>query len=191
MEEGKMDAEAKISIETFKTVTKAIARSRSLDTMTNHLAQMLVAALGIKGCAIFFLNPETRELEMLASFGLSPDYLTKGPLLADKSIGSDLTGEPVVISDVSRDVKLQYPEAAKKEGIAAILSIPIVFLNEVIGVLRLYHHEVWNISKEDLDSLHVLAQNIGLAMTYTRLLNAMHSIVEVTGEVLPQRLPPE
>lgn len=186
-----MSTEAKITIETFKTVTKAIARSRNLDIMTNHLAQMLVAALGIKGCAIFFLNPDTRELEMLASFGLSPDYLTKGPLLVDKSIGSDLAGEPVVIPDVSRDVKLQYPEAAKKEGIAAILSIPIVFLNEVIGVLRLYHHVVWNISNEDLDSLHVLAQNIGLAMTYTRLLNAIHTIVEVTGEVLPQTLPPE
>jgi signal transduction protein with GAF and PtsI domain len=86
-----MSAEAKINIETFKAVTKAIARSRNLDIMTNHLTQLLVAALDIKGCAIYFLNPETRELEMLASFGLSTNYLTKGPILADKSRGSTIT----------------------------------------------------------------------------------------------------
>jgi signal transduction protein with GAF and PtsI domain len=180
-----MSAEAKINIETFKAVTKAIARSRNLDIMTNHLTQLLVAALDIKGCAIYFLNPETRELEMLASFGLSTNYLTKGPILADKSIGSDLVGEPVIIPDINKDARLQYPEEAKKEGIAAILTVPIVFLNDVIGALRLYHHEVWNPSEQDLDSLHLLAENVGLAMTYTRLVNAIDSIVEVTRQVLP------
>ncbi len=180
-----MSTEARINIGTFKAVTKAIARSRNLDVMTNHLTQLLVAALDIKGCAIYFLNPETRELEMLASFGLSANYLTKGPILVDKSIGSDLVGEPVIIPDINKDTRLQYPEEAKKEGIAAILTVPIVFLNDVIGVLRLYHHEVWYLSEQDLDSLYLLAENVGLAMTYTRLVNAIDSIAEVTREVLP------
>lgn len=180
-----MSADAKITIDTFKTVTKAIAKSDNLDLMTNHLAQLLVAALDIKGCTIFILNPETRELEILASFGLSPKYLSKGPLLADKSIAANLKGEPVIVSDVSKDKTIQYPEEAKKEGIAAILSIPIVFSNETLGALRLYHREVWHISERDVDSLHLLAENIGLAMTYTRLLNAVHSITEVITMALP------
>ena len=186
-----MSTDAKITIDTFKTVTKAISKSDNLDLMTNHLAQLLVAALDIKGCTIFILNPETRELEILASFGLSPKYLSKGPLLADKSIAANLKGEPVIVSDVSKDKNIQYPEEAKTEGIAAILSIPIVFSNETLGALRLYHHEIWHISEHDLDSLHLLAENIGLAMTYTRLLNAIDSIVEVTSGVLPSRLLPE
>ena len=60
-----------------------------------------------------------------------------------------------------------------------------IFLNEIIGALRLYHHEVWNISQQDLDSLHLLAENIGLAMTYTRLLNAVKSIAEIVQVALP------
>lgn len=181
-----MNTEAKVTMETLKTVAKAIAESDSLDTMSNRLVQLLVSALDIKGCAIFFLNPEAKELEVLASFGLSPDYLTKGPVSADRSIAAGLKGKAVIIRDVSKDTTLQYPEEAKKEGISAIVSIPIGFSREIIGVLRLYHHEVWDLSEEDVDSLQLLASNVGLAMAYTRLLNAVQSISEVTRSVLPE-----
>ena len=43
-----MSQENKITIETFKTVINAIAQSHNLDIMTNHLAQLLVAALDIQ-----------------------------------------------------------------------------------------------------------------------------------------------
>jgi len=185
-----MSTEDRITIETFKAVTKAIAQSDNLDIMTNHLAQLLVAALDIKGCAIFILDPETTELEILASFGLSPKYLTKGPVAADKSLAANLKGTPVIVADVSKDENIQYPEEAKKEGIAAIASVPIVFLNEVLGALRLYHHDVWHISDQDLDSLHLLAENVGLVLTYTRLLNAIQSITEVINMALPTDLLP-
>jgi hypothetical protein len=46
----------------------------------------------------------------------------------------------------------------------------------VIGALRLYHKDVWDVSDRDVDSLMVLAENIGLAMTYTRVLNALKTI---------------
>jgi signal transduction protein with GAF and PtsI domain len=171
-----MAAETRINIEIFKTVTKAIAESDNLDIMANHLAQLLVATLDIKGCAIFVLEPESKELEILASFGLSPKYLSKGPIQADKSFAMNLEGKPV---------DLQYPAEAKIEGIGAIVSIPILFLHEVIGVLRLYHPDIWRISEQDLDSLILLAENIGLAMSYTRLHNAMQSITEVVNRALP------
>ncbi len=183
-----MNTETKINIEIFKTVTKAIATSNDLDIMCNHLAQLLVTTLDIKGCGIFILNPEIGELELLASFGLSAKYLSKGQIRASESISDTFGGKPVVISDVNEDKTLQYPEEAEKEGIAAIVSIPIIFLGEVIGTLRLYHHQVWNIADQDLDSLILLGENIGLAMTYTRLLNAVQSIDEVINSSLPKEL---
>jgi len=47
----------------------------------------------------------------------------------------------------------------------------------------LYHHEQWEISKTDIDSLLVLAENIGLAMTYTRLLNALKEVKDTVDDV--------
>ncbi len=185
-----MNEEHKITIETFKTVTKAIAHSNNLEIMTAHLSQLLVAALNIKACAIYVLDLETKRLEILASFGLSPKYLSKGPVMADKSIAANLDGQAVIVEDVSKDDHIQYPEEAAKEGIKAILSIPITVSGSVLGALRLYHSEIWRISEEDLDSLHLLAEWVGLAMTHISLLKAIYSIDEIIHLELPINIAP-
>lgn len=184
-----MSANDKIDMNIFQVVTKAIAESDNLSIMADHLTHLLVGALEIKACTIFALNLDAEELEVLATFGLSTDYTNKGPLLADKSIGCTLRGEPILIKDVSDTDRLQYPEEAKEEGIGGIVSLPILFYGESIGVLRLYHYEVWDISDRDVKSLLILGENIGLAMMYTRLVNALQSIHE-TMTTLPSDLLP-
>ena len=86
---------------------------------------------------------------------------------------------------------MQYPEEAEKEGICAIVSLPVVFMKEVIGVLRLYHYKEWDLSDQDMDSLAALADNIGLAMTFIRYHNAVHSIAEVIGNTFSVELTPK
>ena len=186
-----MSAAEKIDIDLFKVVFRAIAQSDNLEIMANHLTQLLVAALEIKGCTIFALNPDSNELEDLASFGLSVNYLQKGPVLSDKSIADTFSGKPIVIPDINNSDRLQYPEDAKKEGIASIVSVPIKFYGRIIGALRLYHHTVWDISEKDVDSLLVLSENIGLAMTYTRVLNALKTIRFTVDDIHSIWLPGE
>ncbi len=114
--------------------------------------------------------------------------MNKGPILADKSIGDALKGEPIVIEDVTKTDKLQYPKEASKEGIGSMVSLPVRFYGDPIGALRLYHSEPWDISKRDLESLQLLADNVALAMMYTRLLNALQSIKDTIKE-LPMDVP--
>lgn len=178
-----MDVDTKITIQTFKAVTKAIAESSNLELMTNCLAQLLVSELDLKGCAIYILDSQSNELEMMASFGLRPKYLSKGPLSADKSLAANLLGEPVIVTNVMKDENVQYPEEAMQEGIASIVSIPVIFMGEVIGAMRLYHYEEWDVSEEDMDSLMLLAENVGLALSYTSLSNAVQTINEVIQTV--------
>ena len=178
-----MSAEEKIDIDLFKLVFRAMAQSDNLEIMANHLTQLLVAALEIKGCTIFALDPELDELEVLASFGMSTSYLQKGPILSEKSIADTFRGKPIVIPDANNTDRLQYPQNAKNEGIGAIVSVPIKFYGKVIGALRLYHNKVWDISDRDVDSLLVLAENIGLAMTYTRVLKALKTIRYTVNDI--------
>jgi len=175
----------RINIDVFKTVTRAIAESDNLGLMANHLTQLLAGALAIKGCTIFALNPESRELEILASFGLSLAYLNKGPIYLDESLEHLGEGKPVLFGDVTSGEALQYPEQAATEGIRAMITVPVNFCGEFIGALRLYHHKTWEISDADLDSLLLLAETVGLAMTYTRLLNAVQGVREALGELPP------
>jgi len=180
-----MVAEDRIDIDIYKVVTRAIAGSDNLEDMAIQLTRLLVGALGIKGSTIFVLNPDTKELEALASFGLSINYMNKGPILVKKSLDHQLRVEPIVIRDVTTSDRLQYPEDAEKEGIRAIVSLPINLHGKLIGVLRLYHYEQWDVSKRDLDSLMVFSENIGLALMYTRLLQALKSVKETVSEIHP------
>ena len=173
----------KIDIEVIKLIIRAIARSDSLDAMGNQLTQLLVSAMEIKGATLFALNPVTEELEILASFGLSVHFVNKGPVIAPKSIGWAANRESVIISDTSSSDQLQYPDQAKEEGIASIVSIPVIFHGRIIGALRLYHHEVWEISEEDLDALNVIAENIGMAMMYSRILIALRDVKSTVNDI--------
>ena len=178
-----MASAEKIDIEVFKTVARAIAESDNLEIMTSHLTQLLVGVLEIKGCSIFALEPQSGELEILSSFGLSMGYLHKGPVFSNRSIGDIKKGKPVIIRDLKNTDLLQYPQEALAEGIGAIVSLPIKFYGRNIGAVRLYHHQQWDISERDIDSLLVLAENIGLALMYTRLLNALKEVKNTVNEV--------
>ncbi|MBL0715040.1 MAG: GAF domain-containing protein [Desulfosarcina sp.] len=178
-----MPTEDKINIDILKVVTRAIAGSCNLEIMAKRLAQLLVGALEIKGATLFATNIVSKELEVLGSFGLSISYMNKGPVFLDRSICAARKKEAVVVRDVSRSKVLQYPEDAAKEGIGAIVGVPIFFSGKVIGALRLYHYEVWNISEQDLDSLYVLTDIIGLAMMYARMYNAVSDVKAIVGDI--------
>jgi len=178
-----MAVQSKIDLEIFQLVFEVITKSENADTMANQLTQVLVGALGIKGATIFVLNPELEELEILASSGLSINYVNKGPVLVDKSIKLSSNREPVIISDATTSDRLQYPDKAKEEDIRAIVSLPIILHGKIVGALRLYRSQVWDISEQDVEHLQVVAQNIGVALMYFRLANAVLSVKETVNEV--------
>jgi GAF domain-containing protein len=178
-----MVTEDKIGIGIVKLICRSIDKSDDLEQIAADLTAVFVGTLGIKGCAIFAFNPETKELEMLANSGLSISYLNKGPVLASKSLEQESMDQPIVISNVSKSDRLQYPEHARTEGIGAIISLPIKLTEEFVGVLRLYHYETWDVSENDVDTLLLIAQHLGLVMMYARLRNALVVVKEAVSEV--------
>ncbi len=178
-----MAANDKIKMDVFKLISRSITDSANLETMCNQMPPILVSALEIKGATLFALNPESSELEILGTSGLSANFVNKGPVLAPKSIGWAADKEPVTVGDVSKSDRLQYPENAKEEGICAIVSVPVIFSGKIIGALRLYHGETWEISQNDLDALHIVAASMGMVMMYGRILNALYDIRSTANDV--------
>lgn len=178
-----MSTENKIDMDLFKVVKNAMSTSGDIENMGSSLVQLLTGALDIRGCTLFVSNPETKELEILTTFGLSPDYISKGAISSEKSIAAIYKQKPVMIQDTSASDLLQYPDAAIKEGIKAIISLPVVFNEKVIGALRLYNNESWQISDRDVETLMLFADHVGMAMMYTRILNAFTAIRKTVMDV--------
>lgn len=165
--------------ETLLKVTGSISHSRNSEEVALMTVESITTALGVKGCALFLINRNMDELRIAASFGLSDDYINKGPLSVKHSIAKSLQEGPVAIYDVTDDPRIQYPEEAKKEGIASILSIPIVSGGNVIGALRVYTSENWEFTLDDVDFVQALAQITGMALRQSKLYQGQKESIRV------------
>ncbi|MFO8048440.1 MAG: GAF domain-containing protein [Desulfosudaceae bacterium] len=165
--------------DTLLKVTNAISHSREPEEVVLMTVESIKTALDVKGCTLFLINRNTNELEVAASHGLSREYLDKGPLSALKSIADSLEEGPIAISDVSDDPRLQYPEAARTEGIASLLSVPVVTGTRVIGALRIYTAEPWDFTLEDVNFIQAMANITGMAVGMARHLRGMKESIEI------------
>lgn len=158
-----------LNYETLIKVTRSLSKSKDPEEVIKTTVESMKSALGIKGCSLFLINRQSKELEVAASTGLSDEYLNKGKVSAFRSIAASLEDGPVAVYDVSDDPRIQYPEAAEKEGIASILSVPIMIGDEAIGTLRAYTAEKWEFTLDDVNFVQALAQIAGIIIEMTRL----------------------
>jgi GAF domain-containing protein len=145
------------SLELFRElrdVTSAILSSLNSIEVMDLILDKLIKLMNVKGSSLRLINETTRELELVASRGLSKTYLKKGPVHADKSISEALRGEPALVT---------------KEGIASILSIPITAQDRVIGVLRLYSAEPRKYNRDDVSFLLAVAEIAGVVIINAKL----------------------
>lgn len=167
-----------INYESLIKITKALSMTKDPEDVVMITAESVKSALGVKGCVVFLINNKTDELEIAAAYGLSKEYLEKGPVSSMRSIASSLE-EPVGIYDVTDDPRIQYPEAAKKEGIASILSVPVVAGGRLIGALRVYTSEPWEFTLEDVNFVSSVAQIVGMAIEMCRLYKGLKNSIEI------------
>jgi signal transduction protein with GAF and PtsI domain len=179
-----------INYETLLKVAKSISHSKDPEEVVLMTVESIKTALDAKGCSLFLINSKTNELALAASYGLSDEYLNKGPISALHSIAQSLEDGPVAIYDVMDDPRIQYPKEAQKEGIASLLSLPIIVGGHLIGAMRVYASEPWEFTLEDVNFVQALAQIAGMAINmarYTKGLKSSIDVLKTMREVQTQR----
>jgi signal transduction protein with GAF and PtsI domain len=173
----------RLNYETFLRVANTISHSKEPEEVALMTVEGIKTALNIKGCALFLLNQATNELKVAASYGLSDEYLNKGPLSALHSIAKSIADGPVAISDVTNDPRLQYPDEAQNEGIASILSVPVQVNQKTMGALRVYTSEPWEFTLDDVNFVYALAQIAGMSIRLARYSKGMLASIEVLKDM--------
>ncbi len=168
-----------MNYETLLKVSGAMSMSKDPEEVILLIVESVKTALEAKGCALFLINRKTDELEVASSFGLSEDYVNKGPVSSLRSIAQSLQEGPVAIYDVADDPRIQYPEEAKKEGIASILSVPIMVHGNAIGALRVYTSQPWEFTMDDVNFVQAVAQMAGMAIETSRLYKGLKDSIEI------------
>jgi len=169
-------------------VAAAANSARTPESVLRSIVERVAQATGAKGCSLMLLTPDRKLLLHTVACGLSDWYVRKGPVSADRSISEALEGKPVAILDATEDERVQYRQQAKKEGIASILSVPMMLREETIGVIRVYTAEPRQFTTDDIYFVGAVANLGAIALENARLYDAVQKDYQAfRGEMLEWR----
>jgi GAF domain-containing protein len=158
-------------ITTLLNIAKALTSARNLPAVLNYVVSSIANLFRAKACSIRLINEANKTLELAAAFGLSDHYLKKGPVEIEKSLVDKeaLEGATVFIRDVTKDIRWQYPEEAKREGIVSVMVAPLVVKKKKVGVIRVYLDRPHKFSSSEQQFLKAIARHASIALENARL----------------------
>ena len=95
--------EKKVYLENYQNICKAISVSLSLEEVLSLIVTNVVKVMNVKASMLRLLNKNTDKLEVAAYYGLSEEYVNKGPVASDASISDALSGKTVSVYDIQSD----------------------------------------------------------------------------------------
>ncbi len=146
-------------------ITSTLDAEKVLDV----IVQKVPKVIGVDAATIRLLDPAGEKLILVASSGLSREYLNRGPIDAEESVTKALAGIPVAITDASSYPHIAHAKAIQKEGIKSILVAPIIIKEDIKGVLRLLTKTRRFFNNNEIEFVAALAEQCGIAIENARI----------------------
>lgn len=153
----------------FLDITKAITASLDPKEVFELIVTKIPQVVHVDAATIRLLDPTRQKLVLEAASGLSETYLNRGPVDAEESVLSALEGTSIAIRDAANDSRIDYPEAARQEGIQSILVAPIPIRGKITGILRLLSRTQREFNSLEIEFVTALAEQCGIAIENARI----------------------
>jgi two-component system, NtrC family, sensor kinase len=155
--------ESGIDFEKLYGVLRAISASIDSQHQVKPVLETVVKEgteiLRAKGALIRFRNTGSRQLELMAAYGLSKQYLLKGPVVSENRLLNICNlNQLVIYRDIFSDPRIQYPQEAWREGIRMILDAPLKYDSDFLGLIRFFFSESREFSTEELNFILLIAE---------------------------------
>ena len=152
------------------------------ESVLDAIVKTVSQALQAKGCSLMLFASDRETLVHMAAHGLSDWYVRKGPLSADESMSQALEGKPVAVLNATEDARVQYREQARQEGIASMLSAPVLLKEEIVGVIRVYTAIPHEFTSDEIYFVQAAANLGAIALENARELEQCHTEVDKLEE---------
>ena len=166
----------RIFLAEYMAISRAMSTYGDFTLLTNHLVEGMCRSFKVRACSLLLYDDREEQLFHVADHGLSQKYLDKGTIVVDSKYCAYFLGEPIFIENLQTDPRVQYPEAGAEEGLVSMLSVPIKFRKETIGILRIYNDEAWTLHPDDIESFCSLGEHLGLVIELNGLKNFIEQV---------------
>jgi signal transduction histidine kinase len=166
--------------ESLASVSQAINSALNLDDALKVITYEASVLMQAKMCSLMMVD-ETREwLDLRASFGAGEAYLHKGRLSVEESLLGIVVRrrKPLQVENVQTSSRYQHIEVARREGLVALLSVPLQFSGQVIGTLSVYTGQPYSFSNEEIRILTAMAELSAIAIEKARLYERVVDVEE-------------
>lgn len=176
------DLKSRAEVRAMLTVSRTVLRGGSLATILDRVAAEAAQVVpGADRSSIIVIEGSAHRFRLAGSHGLSDRYrrrLTTGKAKLRPGEGPSgvayETRAPVVIDDVETDPRLAswtWREIAREEGYGAIVSLPLLPDDRVVGTLNLYRTDPGPWPDEQVRLLTFFAEHAASAVRTAQLLD--------------------
>lgn len=159
-------------LSTLAEASKTITSPLYLEEILRLIVEMATGTLDARLCSLMLLDEETGELVLTASHRAGERYQARPSLRSGEGIVGLVaqTGRPMAVPDVFDDPRFLNKDMAREEGLRALLAVPLIVRDRVIGVFNCYKAEPHHFTAEEISLFSTLANQTALAIENSSLI---------------------
>jgi K+-sensing histidine kinase KdpD len=133
--------------------------ARDWDELMRTIIDRTTAAMGVEVCSFYLADRDRTRLTLAATNGLDRSQVGRVSL----AVGQGITGrvaagrEPIAVPDVTRDPRFSWVRGFDIEGLHAMLSVPLVWHENVVGVLNVQAKDRREFRPDEIEFLQTIA----------------------------------
>jgi len=167
-------------LETLVNISQTINSTLNVDDALQVITREACTLMDAKMCALLMLDESGEWLELRASYGAGPAYISKPKVnVAESFLGIVVRRKkPLQLENVQISGRYQNLDVARREGLISLLSAPLVFGGQATGALNVYTGQPHSFSNEEIHILAALAELSAIAIEKARLYERIVDVEE-------------
>jgi diguanylate cyclase (GGDEF)-like protein len=162
-------------VEALRRVVAEVSANLQLDKVFEDVLDSSQALFGAEVAGLWLFNPGRHPYELVAHRDLDPAMIaTVAKITADAPvIGNRAVAErrPIVLEDPSRAPN--FAEIYTRLGYRTVNFVPLIFRDDPVGLLVLYHHAPYDWTPDELALCTAFAAQMATAVANARLFNTV------------------
>lgn len=155
----------------LSNISSAVSGLRDLDAILRIALDSVLELIDSNIGGILLLDEDTKTLRYRVQRGLSAKYAEETRISLGEGIAGSVAqvGEPMVLEDISQDLRVPRPDLVRAEGLRGFVSIPLKTKDKVIGVMNVASHVPKRFGADDVSLLSSIGDYLGTAIEQARL----------------------
>ena len=167
-------------LEFLAEVARLVGSARTWDELMGTIVDRATAAAQAEVCSLYLMDRDGTGVTLAATNGLDPESVGRARLALGVGITGRVakSGRPITSANVHTDRRFHYIRGVDEPQYTSMCSVPLVWNEQVVGVLNVQTVRQREFTKEDVSFLRALAGLLAGIVERNRLQREAEAQVE-------------